>query len=85
MGKSSCLLKEIRECVNRENIPLEIALKAVTSNVADVLCFKNKGRIREEYDADLCLLDKDLHIETVIAMGQIMVRDGQAVVKEVFE
>ena len=27
----------------------------------------------------------DLHIETVIAMGQIMVRDGQAVVKEVFE
>lgn len=85
MGKSSCLLKEIRECVNRENIPLEIALKAVTSNVADVLCFKNKGRIREEYDADLCLSDKDLHIETVIAMGQIMVRDGQAVVKEVFE
>ena len=36
-------------------------------------------------DADIVLLDKDLEIDTVIAKGQIMVKDKQAVVKGTFE
>ena len=85
IGKSSCLLKEVKECVQRENIPLETAVKAITSNPARVLCLGSKGHIQEGYDADLCLLTEDLNIHTVIAMGQTMVEKGEPVVKGAFE
>ena len=85
MGQSSCLLKEVKECVEKENIPLEIAIKAITSNPARVLCLSSKGHIKEGFDADLCLMTKDLTIDTVIARGQIMVKNGEPVVKGLFE
>ena len=85
IGKSSCLLKEVRECVTKENIPLETAIKAITSNPARVLCLNGKGHIKEGFDADLCLMTKDLSIDTVIAKGQIMVKNGEPVVKGLFE
>ena len=37
IGKASCLLKEVRECVQREGIPLETAVKGITSNPASIL------------------------------------------------
>ena len=37
IGKASCLLKEVRECVRKEGIPLETAIKGITSNPASVL------------------------------------------------
>lgn len=85
MGQSSCLLKEVKECVEKENIPLETAIKAITSNPARVLCLNGKGHIKEGFDADLCLMTKDLTIDTVIAKGQIMVKNGEPVVKGLFE
>lgn len=85
VGQSSCLLKEVKECIERENIPLEIAIKPITSNPAKVLGLTNKGRIAEGLDADFCLMTKDLEIETVIAKGQIMVKGGIPVVKGTFE
>lgn len=85
MGQSSCLLKEVRECVEKENIPLEIAIKAITSNPAAALNLTSKGHVTEGFDADLCLLTKDLKIDTVIAKGQIMVASGEPVVKGHFE
>lgn len=85
MGQSSCLLKEVRECIEKENIPLEIAIKAITSNPARVLCLHNKGRIEEGKDADFCLMTENLQIDTVIAMGQTMVQGGQPIVKGLFE
>ena len=47
VGQSSSLLKEVRECVNKAQIPLETALSAITSNLAEILCLKRKGRILE--------------------------------------
>ena len=85
MGQPSCLLKEVRECVQREDIPLEIAIKAITSNPARVLCLSSKGHVQECFDADLCLLTEDLKVHTVIAKGRVMVKDGQPVVKGLFE
>ena len=85
MGQSSCLLKEVRECVQRENIPLEIAIKAITANPARVLCLDTKGQIKDGFDADLCLMTEDLNIHTVIAKGQVMVKDGEPIVKGTFE
>ena len=86
IGKASCLLKEIRECVFREGIPLETALKGVTSNPASILKLNAKGRIRPGFDADLCLLTEDsLELHTVLARGRIMVREGKQQVFGTFE
>ena len=85
MGQSSCLMKEVRECVNKAGIPLEIAIKAITSNPARVLKLANKGHVAEGMDADLCILKDDLAIDTVIAMGRVMVQDGEPIVKGAFE
>lgn len=86
VGKSTCLIKAIKEAVFREAIPLETAIRAITSNPAKILKLKNKGRIEVGYDADLCLLDeKTLDIDTVIAKGNIMVQDKKPVVYGTFE
>ena len=71
--------------MEKESIPPETAIKAITSNPARVLCLEGKGHIREGYDADLCLLTKDFSIHTVIAMGKTMVKEGEPVVRGGFE
>jgi beta-aspartyl-dipeptidase (metallo-type) len=86
VGKSTCLLKSIKDAVLNEKLPLEIVVRTVTSNPAKILKLKNKGRIEKGYDADLCLLDEEtLDIDTVIAKGRIMVQHGRPVVLGVFD
>lgn len=69
VGQSSCLLKEVKECVQKAGIPLEIAISTITSNPARILELKGKGRIQEGYDADLCILSPELELMEVIAKG----------------
>ncbi len=85
VGKVTTLYESFRDAVRNENIAIEVALKVVTSNPARNLKLDNKGGIGVGKDADMVLLDKDLEIDTVIARGQIMVRDKEAVVKGTFE
>ena len=86
VGKATCLLKEIKECVLKEGIPMEIAIKAVTSNPARILKLAGKGKLENGFDADLCMLeDKTLDIQMVIAKGVIMVEDKKPVVFGTFE
>lgn len=86
VGKASCLLKEVRECVQREDIPLETAIKGITCNPASILKLDRKGRIKEGFDADICLLEEGtLKLNTVIAKGQVMVKDGEQKVFGTFE
>ena len=74
------------DAVQQENIPLETALRAVTSNSADRLKLSGKGRIQEGCDADLVLVTPDtLDIQTVICLGQVMMRDQELLVKGSFE
>ena len=86
IGKGSCLLKEVRECVQKEGIPLETAVKGITSNVASVLKLGAKGQLKAGFDADICLLAEDtLELKTVMAKGQFVVRDGVQQVFGTFE
>ena len=86
VGRSSSLLKEVRECVQMEQIPLEIALKGVTSNPAKVLKLTKKGHLAPGFDGDICLFHKDsLELDTVLAKGRVMVSGGQPVVFGTFE
>lgn len=86
MGKSSCLLEAIQECVFKEDIPLEIALRGLTINPAKILKLKGKGQILPGYDADLNLLDeKTLEIHSVFAKGKTMVQDRKLRVLGTFD
>lgn len=85
VGSSKSLLSSIKDAVIAEKLPLEKVIRAVSSNPAEILKLKNKGRIKEEFDADLCILNENLDIDTVIAKGKIMVKDGEAVRFGTFE
>lgn len=85
IGKSTSLIKAIKECVFRESIPLETAIRAITSNPARILKLNKKGKIEANMDADICMLDENLDVDTVIAKGKIMVKDKMPVVYGTFE
>lgn len=85
IGKVNSLYGEVKDAVKTEGVPLQTALQTITSNPARVLKLKEKGRLQEGLDADLVLLNQDLSIDSVIALGQVMVRDGEAVIKGTFE
>ncbi|KPU45351.1 isoaspartyl dipeptidase [Oxobacter pfennigii] len=78
---------EFCDAVFKENIPVDTALMPLTSNPADVLKLSNKkGRIQPGLDADIILMNKeDLSIDTVIAKGKVMVKEGKPVVFGTFE
>ncbi|MDR3322151.1 MAG: beta-aspartyl-peptidase [Synergistaceae bacterium] len=86
IGDCRSLWPEVRDAVRDEKIPLETALRVITSNPADIYKLRRKGRVREDCDADITFVDQDsLEIRHVIARGRVMVRDGEAVVKGTFE
>lgn len=86
VARVDTLYQEVRDAVQQEHIPLETALRTITSNVADHLRLSRKGRVREGNDADLVLADPDtLEVRTVIARGQVMLRDGELLVTGSFE
>ena len=86
VGSAKSLLVGIKEAVQKENIPLEIALRAITTSSARILKLEGKGQIQVGNDADLCILDKEtLTIDSVIAKGQIMVKEQEVKVWGTFE
>lgn len=72
---------EFRNLVKVEGLPLQDALKVVSSNPARQLGLKHKGRIAVDKDADLVVLDSDLQVRDVWCRGRLMVKDAKAVVR----
>jgi beta-aspartyl-dipeptidase (metallo-type) len=72
MGLPSSNLRELKDAVMEEGIPLEIALKVVTSNPSQILKLHGKGFVREEFDADILVMDTDFNIKCLMANGQIL-------------
>lgn len=85
MGYPKSIFDEMRDTVLQEKIPLENALKVVTSNVADILWLKNKGRIAKGKDADMVLINNNFQIIHLIAMGQQMISNGKMLKKGSYE
>lgn len=85
VGEVISLFNEVRDAIRLQHIPIESTLQVITSNPARNLKLNNKGSIQVGKDADLLLLDKDLEIDTVIARGQIMIKNKEVIVKGTFE
>ena len=84
-GLPSANLRELRDAVLVEGLPLETALRVLTLNPATILKLKQKGRIAKGKDADVVLLNENLDIHSVIALGQIVVEDGVLLKKGMYE
>jgi beta-aspartyl-dipeptidase (metallo-type) len=80
------LYEEVKNAILEEGVPIETAIKVITSNVAKLLKLNGVGEIKQGYIADFVLVDKgELEINDVYAKGRILVKGGRAVVKGVFE
>ena len=78
--------KEFRDLALTKDMPLETALRPVTSSPAAAIgMYPAKGCVREGSDADLIIMDKDLSILKVFAMGKLAADGGDALLKGAFE
>jgi len=85
VGDIQNLYLEWKELV-KKGFPLERMVRLVTSNPAKRIgVYQTKGSIEEGKDADLLIMNKDLEIETVMAKGQVMIHQGEVIVKGTFE
>lgn len=81
----SSLHEEIRDAV-LGGVPVETVIRVCGENPARANgLFGKKGCIRQGSDGDLLILDDRFEIDTVVARGRIMVRDGAVIVKGTFE
>lgn len=72
MGLPDSILREIKEAVTEDGIPLEQALQVATSNPADILKLTNKGYIKEGFDADILIMDAAFNIIYLLANGKLV-------------
>ena len=79
------IYKQIIYLVKQKNWSMEDALALGCRNVAKALeLYPQKGVIQKGSDADLLLWDKDLNLDTVIAQGNILMKNGKLLTKEMF-
>lgn len=79
------IYKQIVYLVKQKNWSMEDTLALGCRNVAKALeLYPQKGVIQKGSDADLLLWDKDLNLDTVIAQGNILMKDGKLLTKEMF-
>ena len=80
------ILNEFRDMVQKENIAITDAIKIITSNIAKFTkLYPRKGCLANNSDADILVLDKDLHLQHVWARGTHMVENGKPIVFGTFE
>lgn len=82
---SSSSMTEVFYQLLDEGVSMEACLPFFTSNVADLMNFKNKGRLTLGCDADLLILDPNMRIKHVMAQGLWHVFDTHIIKKGSFE
>ncbi|NMC40094.1 MAG: beta-aspartyl-peptidase [Bacteroidales bacterium] len=84
-GLPSAGLREIKDAVNNEKIPVETAIKVMTSNPASILKLPRKGFLTAGMDADILFLNRGMEMVHLMANGRWVVKDGKAVLKGSYE
>lgn len=76
---------EMRALAKTGVVSLTDALKPITKNPARNLGLAHKGQIKVGADADFCLLDEDLNLNSVFTHGKAQLLDGQLLAKDTFQ
>lgn len=80
------IYNEFKRMVKELNFDFVKALKFLTTNTSKALdIYPKKGTITQGADGDIVILDDDLEIDTVIAMGKIMLQGGEVLIKGTYE
>lgn len=82
---SSITLLETLQAALKAGLQMETILPLCTSNVAELLRLKTKGKITPGYDADLVILNEQYEITDVMAKGKWHKRNGRSVIVGTFE
>ncbi|MHD0316877.1 beta-aspartyl-peptidase [Fusobacterium sp. THCT1E2] len=78
--------QQIIELVKKYGFNLEEALQFLTVNPAKALkLYPNKGILAEDSDADMILLDENLDINDVFALGKQFVKNKKVIIKGTYE
>lgn len=86
VGRVTSLYDAVKKMIGDYDMPIEIALKPITSNPAKLLKLKDKGVIKVGADADLVLVDEQtLNLSDVYAKGRAMMVDSILKCKGTFE
>lgn len=84
-GTPDIHLNQLCGLVVNQRVPLETVLPLVTTNVARILKYPEKGTLAAGCDADVVVLQKGtLEVREVIARGKRMVVGGELAVRERF-
>jgi beta-aspartyl-dipeptidase (metallo-type) len=75
IGKPASLLQTLKALLEKD-VPLERALPAFTSNVADILRLRDRGKIQVGNAADLLVLDENNDLVDVMIAGVWHVQAG---------
>ena len=84
LGRPSLLVSTIQSLLDQD-VSLEKILPAFTSNVADILRFADRGRVRNGARADFVILDDQNAISDVVVAGIFHIRSGEQQVFGQFE
>jgi len=80
-GRIASLYEEMTDAI-RLGVPVQDALRVVTSNPARILKLLHKGQLQLGADADLLLIDKNtLELKAVMAKGRWLFSDGRVAVE----
>jgi len=85
MGLPVSIFTEMVDAVQQENMPLDKAVRIVTSNVAEILKLKGKGSLAVGKDADVVVLDSELRIRDLVARGELMTHQYNLLKKGTYE
>jgi beta-aspartyl-dipeptidase (metallo-type) len=79
------LYNEVRDLVVDERLPIDVAIRPVTSTVAQRYGLTSKGQIAVGLDADFLLVDPDMTLRSVYAHGRLMVHEDETIVRGTYE
>ena len=86
IGRVTSVHEEFTDTVLKDGVSMEDAVRTVSTTTADHCKLRGKGHIKEGFDADILLLDKDsLEIKYVFARGRMMMEDKKILAKGTFE
>lgn len=68
--------------VREGGLPIADAFRLITTNPAKNLSLKQKGRLAEGADADLCFFDEELNLHDVMARGKFLMRDNMLLMED---